>query len=71
MVAVVSAVRLLVDNSRIFKISSTNFHISYLPLAHVFERVVFTTLMSFGASIGFSRGDTLKLLDDTGNLPFL
>ncbi len=39
-------------------------HISYLPLAHVFERVVQMWITYVGGSIGFFQGDTLKLLDD-------
>lgn len=43
-------------------------HISYLPLAHIFERVVQATLTYSGAAIGFYQGDTLKLLDDVAEL---
>lgn len=43
-------------------------HISYLPLAHVFERAVFAILTGVGARCGFYRGDTLKLLEDVGEL---
>ena len=39
-------------------------HISYLPLAHVFERSVVTCLLSVGASIGFYHGNNLELIDD-------
>lgn len=43
-------------------------HISYLPLAHVMERAVFAMLTGCGAQVGFYQGDTLKLLDDVGEL---
>ncbi len=43
-------------------------HISYLPLAHVLERVVYVTLMGKGAKIGFYQGDILKLKDDLTEL---
>jgi long-chain acyl-CoA synthetase len=43
-------------------------HISYLPLAHVMERVVFGCLTGLGSRIGFYQGDTLKLLDDVAEL---
>lgn len=43
-------------------------HISYLPLAHVFERIIHVHFMSVGASWGFYQGDTLKLLDDVALL---
>jgi len=37
-------------------------------LAHVFEKVVIFTLFYYGACIGFSCGDILKLKDDISNL---
>ena len=42
----------------------TEIHLSYLPLAHVFERLVFNVLMIVGGSVGFYQGDPLRLLDD-------
>jgi len=39
-------------------------HISYLPLAHVFERIVLTNVLAAGGAIAFSRGNTLLLLED-------
>lgn len=48
----------------LFSLDSGVIHISYLPLAHVYERVVMTTLIAVGACIGFYQGDTAKLLDD-------
>lgn len=39
-------------------------HLSYLPLAHIFERIVVSLLVVVGASIGFYQGDQMKLLDD-------
>ena len=38
--------------------------ISYLPLAHSFEKVLFTTTCICGMAIGYYSGDPLKLLDD-------
>ncbi|KAI8824958.1 uncharacterized protein EV422DRAFT_564316 [Fimicolochytrium jonesii] len=43
-------------------------YMSYLPLAHVFERMVFVCLTYEGARLGFFQGDTLKLLDDVMEL---
>ena len=51
-----------------FKPTKDDIHISYLPLAHVFERVIFCLMVSHGAKVGFYRGDTLKLLDDIAEL---
>jgi len=38
--------------------------LSYLPLAHIYERVVETCLVTRGMGIGFFQGDTLKLVED-------
>lgn len=39
-------------------------HLSYLPLAHIYGRMVDQVALSEGASIGFFRGDILGLVDD-------
>jgi long-chain acyl-CoA synthetase len=43
---------------------NTDVHISYLPLAHVFERIVQTCIFHRGAAVGFFSGDVQKLLED-------
>jgi len=42
----------------------TDRHLSYLPLPHIFERVVQSQMLMSGASIGYFRGDPSKLLED-------
>jgi long-chain acyl-CoA synthetase len=42
--------------------------ISYLPLAHSFEKVLFTLCLVKGVRIGFYGGDVLKLTDDCAML---
>lgn len=42
----------------------TDRHLSYLPLPHIFERVVQGQILVSGGSIGFFRGDPTKLLED-------
>ncbi|XP_078202617.1 long-chain-fatty-acid--CoA ligase 5 isoform X2 [Callithrix jacchus] len=42
--------------------------ISYLPLAHMFERVVQTAIYSCGARVGFFQGDIRLLPDDMKTL---
>lgn len=42
--------------------------ISYLPLAHSFEKSIFATCCITGMSIGYFSGDPLKLLDDLKEL---
>ncbi|KHN94458.1 AMP-dependent synthetase/ligase [Metarhizium album ARSEF 1941] len=46
------------------KLSSDDVAISYLPLAHILERVLQHGTISEGASCGFFRGDILGLVDD-------
>lgn len=48
----------------IFNISSKDVYISFLPLAHVFERIVFLIAFTSGAKIVFSRGDVKLLKED-------
>lgn len=42
----------------------TDVHISYLPLSHVFERIVFHKILSSGGACGFFRGNPKLLFDD-------
>lgn len=39
-----------------------------MPLAHIFERIVQCLLTYLGGRVGFYQGDTLKLMDDLGEL---
>eukprot|EP00731_Ephydatia_muelleri_P024784 Em0016g1055a len=43
-------------------------HISYLPLAHMFERVVMGMVFMVGARAGFFRGDVKELMTDIQEL---
>ncbi|KAL8263469.1 hypothetical protein R6Q59_021599 [Mikania micrantha] len=43
-------------------------YFSYLPLAHIFDRVIEELFISTGASIGFWRGDIKLLIDDLKEL---
>lgn len=43
-------------------------HISYLPLAHIYERISVVTAVHCGCSVGFYRGDVLQLLEDVQEL---
>jgi len=45
-------------------LTQTDVHLSYLPLAHIFERLVQCALFMLGASVGFYHGNTLELTDD-------
>ncbi|XP_074807329.1 long-chain-fatty-acid--CoA ligase 1 isoform X2 [Natator depressus] len=43
-------------------------HISFLPLAHMFERLVQCVILCHGARIGFFQGDIRLLMDDLKTL---
>ena len=51
-----------------FNVLSTDTHLSYLPMAHVFERLVAYAFVIAGGKIGMFNGDTLKLKDDLRDL---
>ncbi|KFV92532.1 PREDICTED: long-chain-fatty-acid--CoA ligase 5 isoform X1 [Fulmarus glacialis] len=48
--------------------TTSDITISYLPLAHMFERVVQTLIYSCGAKVGFFQGDIKLLTDDMKTL---
>lgn len=53
---------------RFVDFSHEDVHISYLPLAHIYERVNTISCTHGGAAIGFYSGDVTKLLDDIAAL---
>ncbi|XP_055876985.1 long-chain-fatty-acid--CoA ligase 5-like isoform X2 [Biomphalaria glabrata] len=50
------------------KIYQDDVLISYLPLAHSYERVIEALILAVGARIGFFQGDIKKLMDDLKEL---
>ncbi|XVF10422.1 hypothetical protein REPUB_Repub07fG0181500 [Reevesia pubescens] len=50
------------------QLTEKDVYISYLPLAHIFDRVIEELFISHGASIGFWRGDVKLLVEDIGEL---
>ncbi|TKY71024.1 Long chain acyl-CoA synthetase 4 [Spatholobus suberectus] len=50
------------------QLNEKDVYISYLPLAHIFDRVIEETFIWHGASIGFWRGDVKLLIEDIGEL---
>ncbi|KAI8804927.1 hypothetical protein BJ742DRAFT_871479 [Cladochytrium replicatum] len=58
----------LMGRGKIIPLNKDDCHISYLPLAHIFEREIFIIVMHVGGRAGFYQGDTLKLLDDVAVL---
>ncbi|GLT28904.1 hypothetical protein SLA2020_038060 [Shorea laevis] len=50
------------------KFYPSDIYISYLPLAHIYERANQIVLAYYGVGIGFYQGDNLKLMDDLAAL---
>ncbi|XP_042426486.1 long chain acyl-CoA synthetase 6, peroxisomal-like [Zingiber officinale] len=46
------------------KFYPSDVYISYLPLAHIYERVNQIMVTYFGVAVGFYQGDNLKLMED-------
>uniref|UniRef100_A0A7N5ZXM3 Long-chain-fatty-acid--CoA ligase n=1 Tax=Anabas testudineus TaxID=64144 RepID=A0A7N5ZXM3_ANATE len=51
-----------------FVIQQDDVSISYLPLAHMFERMIQVTMFCHGARVGFYQGDISLLMDDIKTL---
>ena len=49
-------------------LNEDNVYISFLPLAHSFERVAMCCLFTVGGAVGFSSGDPKRLVSDIGVL---
>ncbi|CAN0914254.1 Long chain acyl-CoA synthetase 7, peroxisomal [Linum grandiflorum] len=50
------------------KFCSSDSYLSYLPLAHIYERTNQISSVYYGVAIGFYQGDNLKLMDDLAAL---
>ncbi|XP_074281284.1 long chain acyl-CoA synthetase 7, peroxisomal-like isoform X2 [Silene latifolia] len=50
--------------SHMIKFHPTDVYISYLPLAHIYERANQIMSAYYGVAVGFYQGDNLKLMDD-------
>jgi len=50
------------------EISEKDVHLSYLPLAHVFERLVCSVVIYVGGGVGCYGGNMIKLMDDVATL---
>ncbi|CAG8752007.1 2949_t:CDS:2, partial [Cetraspora pellucida] len=68
LMAIVCSLIFLGEKGKMIKITKDDVHISYLPLAHVYEKTSAATFIYAGCAIGFYQGDTLKLLDDIAEL---
>lgn len=64
MIADAAAPSYLMNMASCIPVNKEDVHISYLPLAHMFERLIQLWLFTSGARIGFFRGDVKLLVDD-------
>jgi len=62
-VSIVSTVLFYMKKTRII-LDGEERYLSYLPLAHMFERCAVAVLTCMGGEIGFYQGDVRKLIDD-------
>ncbi|XP_050754657.1 long-chain-fatty-acid--CoA ligase 5 isoform X2 [Gymnogyps californianus] len=65
---VANAAAFLRSTENTVECTSSDITMSYLPLAHMFERVVQTVIYSCGAKVGFFQGDIKLLTDDMKTL---
>lgn len=47
-----------------YEVCQDDTYISYLPLAHVFDRLGVYSALSTGANVGFFGGEIMKIIDD-------
>lgn len=66
-ITLVAGVLLLLQGSN-EELHDDDVYLSYLPLAHIFDRVVEEMFIYTGASIGFWQGDVKLLVEDIGVL---
>ncbi|KAL6549857.1 Long chain acyl-CoA synthetase 4 [Orobanche minor] len=66
-VTLIAGVNRLLESVNV-ALSVNDVYLSYLPLAHIFDRVIEECMINNGASIGFWRGDVKLLVEDIGLL---
>ena len=67
MIAMMAGINIHFDTLKI-PIAKGDRFMSYLPLAHIFDRVVEETFLANGAAVGYWRGSPLLLLEDVAVL---
>ncbi|XP_011022505.1 PREDICTED: long chain acyl-CoA synthetase 4 [Populus euphratica] len=66
-VTLIAGVKRLLESVK-ESLTSEDVYLSYLPLAHIFDRVIEELFIQHGACIGFWRGDVKLLIEDIGEL---
>ncbi|KAJ0716561.1 putative long-chain-fatty-acid--CoA ligase, CDP-diacylglycerol--inositol 3-phosphatidyltransferase [Helianthus annuus] len=67
MVTLIAGVNRLLDSAQV-SLNTNDVYLSFLPLAHIFDRLIEEYFFNHGASIGFWRGDVKMLSEDIGEL---
>ncbi|XP_071685846.1 long chain acyl-CoA synthetase 4-like isoform X2 [Rutidosis leptorrhynchoides] len=67
MTTLIAGVNGILDNTNV-SLSQHDVYISFLPLAHIFDRLIEECFIFHGASIGFWRGDVKLLIEDIAEL---
>lgn len=60
----ISAITNILKVGEGYEVCQNDTYISYLPLAHVFDRLGVYSSLSVGANVGFFGGEILKIVDD-------
>ncbi|GFR41006.1 hypothetical protein Agub_g1673, partial [Astrephomene gubernaculifera] len=67
LVSTIAAIKAFLDHCD-EHIGPDDSYLSYLPLAHIFDRVVEELMLHVGGSVGYWQGDIRRLMDDVGAL---
>ncbi|XP_071730679.1 long chain acyl-CoA synthetase 4-like [Rutidosis leptorrhynchoides] len=67
MATLIAGVNRLLDSAN-ESLNQHDVYLSFLPLAHIFDRLIEECFINHGASIGFWRGDVKLLTEDIGEL---
>ncbi|XP_076951068.1 long chain acyl-CoA synthetase 4-like [Bidens hawaiensis] len=67
MVTLIAGVNRLLDSANV-SLNTQDVYLSFLPLAHIFDRLIEECFINHGASIGFWRGDVKLLIEDIAEL---
>jgi len=60
----IAGIASIIKHGEGYDFNEEDVYISYLPLAHVFDRLGVYSMISKGGSIGFFGGEILKIVDD-------
>ncbi|PVU94987.1 hypothetical protein BB560_005899, partial [Smittium megazygosporum] len=68
LLSVIEGANVMIESGEFASITSADTYLSFLPLAHIFERAVVYIIISRGCSIGFAQGSAKKVMNDLHEL---